>query len=192
MIKITYVCGNDVYVAKPIQLTDVPNINPSVIGRMAFYLDTPTVIGDYLPINKEGDTFTFVGLLLLSSIQGPQGPYFKLQKINDSYIMNESTTIDGNYFRVSGIIIIRDGMIFSETADNLTFRIDEILAEDMPDIGDSPLPPATRPLKSEKGVTKDNPSKGGFGVGGLILLLVLLLILGIALLYLLLRDNGND
>ncbi len=192
MIKITYICNTIAYVARHVRLDDAPGLDPSVVGQIAFFLDTATTVGDTLIINRTGDVFTFAGMVLLASPGQQQGPYFKLQQTNGEFIMFESRTMDGDYFLVSGIIVIKQGQVCSVVGNDITFQVDEGVTGTVLGSGDSPLPPTNRPLKTEKGVVKDTPAKGGVGIGGAILLFVLLLILGIVLMYLLLRGSNDE
>lgn len=195
MLKITYECGNVEYVAKKICSSDVPRINQQAVGEIAFFPDTPTTCGDKLPINKIGDIFTFQDNALIASPGKQQGPYFKLLKKGSKSAIYSSRFMDGDYYLVDGIIVINRGEVYSVVGDDIRFDVDEDIVPFLPRglPGDQPLPPATGPVKQEKGYTKDNPCKsGGFGIAGVIFLVVLLLILGIVLLYLLLRTPPKD
>jgi hypothetical protein len=198
MIKITYISGTTTYVARPTTQADVSASDSCIIGQIAFFIDTPTTIGDTLTVNRTGDVFTFVNMMMIASAGEPNGPYFKLQRVNTGYTMYESRTIDGTYYLVSGIVLINQGRVYPVTSNSMVFQVDDRSLGASPNpnspidsIG-SPLPPATSPVKTEKGVVKDTPTKGSVGIGGTILLFVLLFILGIVLLYLLLRGSGEE
>lgn len=191
-MKISYIYADTTYVAR-----QVPNNNTFIANgpqppQIAFYLDTPAHEEDYLNINGSISSFTFPNMALLASPSVEQGPYFRLERRETGYAMYESRQNDDTYFLVCGIIIITPTQTFNITGDDIRFQIDDRIAQGPLGEPGGVLPPATGPVKTEKGVQKDTPKQSGGGMGGVIIVMVLLLLLGLVLLYLLFKGCDDD